>query len=117
MGALQNRARSALNKLSFFVADRKAAEDTLHKQFGTRDPFSLNDSQAKQFANSVFNAYGAFKAKSSPSDNDYEPLVPSTDGSRKAQINPTKIYERWNRRQAGVPIQNPTDSKMDADDD
>ncbi len=116
MGANQSRARSAFNKLSFFlgegVADAKAAGDHLHKQFGVRDPLALNDTQARDFADSVRNAYGSFRARgTSPSDNDREPLVPSTNGSRKAKLDPAAIYARFNRRKAGIKIK-----KMEDDD-
>jgi hypothetical protein len=116
MGALQSRARNALNKLSFFLgdgkADRKAAEDQLQKQFGTRDPLSLNDDQAKQFAQSVFSAYGSFRPLgTSPSDNDREPLVPAK-GKPKIDSEFTQAaYRRFNRIKAGVDIRKVEDDE------
>jgi hypothetical protein len=93
------------------LADMKAAGDHLHSQFGTRDPLALNDRQAELFAKSVREKYGAFRAKASPSDHDRQPLVPSTDGSRKAKLDPVAIYAKYNRVKAGVAIKKFSDDE------
>lgn len=116
MGAMQSRAKSCFAKLSFVlgegVADFRKGGDFLHKQYGVRDPLALSDTQARQFADSVRNMYGSFRARgTSPSDNDLQPLMPSRDGSRKAKLDPAAIYARFNKQKAGVAIKKQADDE------
>ena len=118
MGKMQSRARSAHNKLAYIlgggVADFKAAADHLQETYGTRDPLALSDVDADKFAKSVQSAYGSFSVKTSPSDDDREPSIPSKDGSRKAVIDEffvRDVYRRWNDKPHGVRILKVKDDK------
>lgn len=119
MGFKQKRATSALNKLAAAYGhdfDKAAAE--LERRFGTSDPLKLTDEQALRFiADMGMGKYAT--ADFARVDEDEDKPVPSTDGSRKADItSPQAVAEIWakyNRRRAGVKIVG--HSPRDEDDD
>jgi hypothetical protein len=111
MGLYQNRARSALAKLAYFLgagtANMKAAADELHAMCGTRDPAALHDTQAKEFSRAVIDKYGKFRSRTSASDNDVERLTPSKDASGKQILDAEfaqRAWSKFNRVKAGVQI-------------
>jgi hypothetical protein len=114
MGSIHTDAKNQFCALASLLGggagDFDAATEVLHDITGKRTLADLSDSEAQKFCNAVQNKFGAWKPGA-----DREPLVRSTDGSRKAVLDPAAIYAKFNKRRAGVVLKTPT-SKMDEDD-
>lgn len=118
MTDIQTKAKNQYNALASILGggpgDFDAASEVLRDLTGADSVDDLNDEKAKRFCDHVLSKFGAWQpGQCAMNDARDDRPVRSTDGSRKAVIDPGKIYERWNRRKAGVVINEPSKSKID----
>lgn len=125
---IMSRAKRVFDKLCRVLnLDTQAAAAELNRRYGTAEPEKLSEKQINELFLDLRQGAYAMATGSAPTvrdeldEDDEDKLVPSTDGSRKADITSpqavAEIYARFNRRKAGVKIvgQSPRDEDDDLD--